>query len=414
MASSPRERSTSAKRVVSDNLSELLDRPAFRSLTLRWIARRFEVSPSTISNHLRGLAMPSLRQLGLWSNLLRVDIHQITTPRLAVFGSPDGRTLLKAVIDCDDEKRFRQMTSSDELSAADVDVYGLIRRAILDGRNMGLVNIGWTENRSLSSELHHTFGLGNIEVQVIDTEQGNTSHIYDATAEAIWNHSTKLFRLRGSKSERSDELITIRGAIGSGSSVGAVMDRVIENIAKECRSAQNESGHPFTFDFHPMASSIHTQRPADNIPSVFLHAAIDKWKLSEVKERVYPTPDHIYKLKSPVSWFFRNIDFVVTSVAATSDKHSMLTQHLQQLRFPNHDAVGEVQFRPFSSSGFLRPSDRRLPKTLLPIGELARFSKYRPKGRPAPLVVMTVGPCGLCGHLKDAAIAPMLRNPFSH
>ena len=160
-----------------------------------------------------------------------------------------------------------------------------------------------------------------------------------------------------------------------------------------------------------MAASINTRRPADNIPSVFLHNAIERQGLSTLHERVFPTPDNAYAPSGNVRWFYDNVDIFITSVASMTHEHSMLAQHLGVLGFPISDAVGEVQFRPYSKSEFIKPHDRRLPKTLLPIEELPKFCKKIPRQRERPLAILVAGPCPICNELKDEAILPLIVTP---
>lgn len=316
------------KAVISSNLKSLLKRPrwaVFKSYTM--IAKKSGIKRASVGNHITGKSVPNAEQMMKWCMFLEVREEEITGVH-GKGGANDWRAVLREVLNCSDETQFSEFLHNRRLQGGDTGLFATIRRALSEASNMGSVNLGWAADHFKAAKLMHEFGLKTARIEVVEVDAPNTSHLFDAAAEAIWMHTSQLFEIRKNARTSPSAQVIIQAAIGSGHSVARVMDKVIERIAKHCHSMSNPSGIPLTFDFHPMASSIHTLRPGDNIPVVFLHRAIDGFELSNLKERVYPTPDAMYRRMKKPSWFFKNIDFVITSVAATDDSDSMLIQHL--------------------------------------------------------------------------------------
>jgi hypothetical protein len=114
------------------------------------------------------------------------------------------------------------------------------------------------------------------------------------------------------------------------------------------------------------------------------------------------------------------IHMVVTSMGDMEDPHSLLRRFLDDCpskpRFMK-EAVGDVQYRPFSEKGFVKegPDDLRAV-TLFELEDLVQMAKER-----ARIVLLIARQCGACkepGRTRARPLRPILENPamrvFSH
>lgn len=127
----------------------------------------------------------------------------------------------------------------------------------------------------------------------------------------------------------------------------------------------------------------------------------------------------------------KEIDIVVTSLAAAADEHGLLRQYLKWLvdsgglspdRVQAMEAagwVGDVQFRPYSATGPIPDVCGVRAVTVLEIPQLVEWANSTifhsagggAGGRsvgPQKYVVLVAGPCAQCGALKTEALRPIL------
>jgi hypothetical protein len=116
----------------------------------------------------------------------------------------------------------------------------------------------------------------------------------------------------------------------------------------------------------------------------------------------------------------KEIDIIVTSLAAADHRHGLLGQYLTHLidqrlisrnvltKMLNAGWVGDVQFRPYSTKGPLPENVCPVRAvTLFELDELVEIAKNRTNGK---YVVLVAGPCGECGETKKNALLPLLAN----
>jgi hypothetical protein len=112
------------------------------------------------------------------------------------------------------------------------------------------------------------------------------------------------------------------------------------------------------------------------------------------------------------------IDIVITSFASARDEHGLLAQYLKHLVKKGelkHEVVeemeamgwvGDVQFRPYSTTGPIVEGCPVRAVTLFELSDLVRLS-----GQPDKYVVLLAGPCSECGTAKTEAMLPLLTQP---
>jgi len=105
-----------------------------------------------------------------------------------------------------------------------------------------------------------------------------------------------------------------------------------------------------------------------------------------------------------------DIDIVVTSLAAAGDEHGLLNQFLVNQgahvinRLRKLGWVGDVQFRPYSSTGPIKLADDMIRAvTLFELEDLVRLA-----GTENKYVILVAGPCNECETLKEKALAPLM------
>ncbi|NUQ63002.1 MAG: hypothetical protein HUU20_10960 [Pirellulales bacterium] len=112
------------------------------------------------------------------------------------------------------------------------------------------------------------------------------------------------------------------------------------------------------------------------------------------------------------------IDIVITSLASEEDEHGMLGQFLENLieegelepdaldRMRRAGWIGDVQFRPYSSTGPITEECPVRAVTLFEISDLVERARRDDK-----YVVLLAGTCGECGRTKTKALVPLLTQP---
>ena len=128
-----------------------------------------------------------------------------------------------------------------------------------------------------------------------------------------------------------------------------------------------------------------------------------------------PSLKHCFDRKS-------EIDIVITSLAASQDRHGLLGQYLSYLvrekriddinekdlqKMNNAGWIGDVQFRPYSARGPL--DEAACPVRAVALFELDELVQFAQK--PDKYVVLVAGPCGECHRAKTDALRPLLENP---
>ncbi|MCS7237397.1 MAG: sugar-binding domain-containing protein [Thermoguttaceae bacterium] len=126
------------------------------------------------------------------------------------------------------------------------------------------------------------------------------------------------------------------------------------------------------------------------------------------------------------------IDIVVTSLAAASDRHGLLRRYLEWLRemggideakldrMHQNGWIGDVQFRPYSAAGPMDDHCGVRAVTLLEISDLVEWANHTisaksfgDQGKQTgsfKYIVLVAGPCAECGELKTVALKPLLEN----
>jgi hypothetical protein len=101
------------------------------------------------------------------------------------------------------------------------------------------------------------------------------------------------------------------------------------------------------------------------------------------------------------------INIVVTAMGDTLDPHDLLGQFMgTQYELEKRGAIGNVQYRPFSETGFIREErDERRAFTLFELDELVSISRQRDRH-----VILIARQCGQCGMTRARVLKPLLQN----
>jgi DNA-binding transcriptional regulator LsrR (DeoR family) len=105
------------------------------------------------------------------------------------------------------------------------------------------------------------------------------------------------------------------------------------------------------------------------------------------------------------------IDIVLTSLGSASDEHAafnrFLEDYAEDIQLLTHNGwVGDVQYRPYSSTGPILQETSVRTVTLFELQDLLRLARTRNK-----YVVVVSGPCGECGRPRSDALRPLLTVP---
>lgn len=280
---------------------------------------------------------------------------------------------------------------------------------ILEGNGMlvtsKLVDSTLTERlrRYLESKLVH---VSDGSVVVV-----NPPHLDDA--EAINNATLdrlglaaaqKIYRTMRSLASTKKREIAV--AMGSGATARIVAKKLLELL-------QTDSSIQIVF--YEMSSSVRT-RDIDTLPVHFLIKYAREFDIPRSQVAIGSCDTSTHEPKC-AQWLIENVDFIITSVALfpNGDKCecSMLMDHMRShhksIPAWQNLALGEVQFCPYGSSGFLAiPQEDRqsfdLPTPLCRPDALLEFRRAEGKR-----FFLVVGPCYSCGEIKARAIRPLLQ-----
>jgi hypothetical protein len=157
--------------------------------------------------------------------------------------------------------------------------------------------------------------------------------------------------------------------------------------------------------------------------SYFQDALVDVEFVSLFSETVVRSDEDYEKVKANpgVRRSFqqsKDIDIVVTSLAVAGHEHGLLVKYLQYLiedgtiekdslaRMQAAGWRGDVQFRPYTSSGAMIEECPVRAVTLFELSDLVQMAQTPDKS-----VILLGGPCGNCGETKAEALRPLLENP---
>lgn len=102
------------------------------------------------------------------------------------------------------------------------------------------------------------------------------------------------------------------------------------------------------------------------------------------------------------------INIVVTAMGDPRDPHDLLSQFMGTgySDLEKLGAIGNVQYRPFSETGFIREqSDERRAFTLFELDELVAIARERDRH-----VILIARQCGRCGMTRARVLKPLLQN----
>ena len=109
----------------------------------------------------------------------------------------------------------------------------------------------------------------------------------------------------------------------------------------------------------------------------------------------------------------KDIDIVITALGSAKDKHSELNQFLKQSpkdidKLKKQHWVGDVQYRPFSARGPLSSEASVRAVTLYELDDLVQLANTKKQGK---YVIVSSGPCAICGRPRSDALRPLLEEP---
>lgn len=107
-----------------------------------------------------------------------------------------------------------------------------------------------------------------------------------------------------------------------------------------------------------------------------------------------------------------SIDIVITTLNSAHHEHGLLDQFMRLQGGPHREQlkdagwVGDVLWRPYSTTGPITQDTGIRAVTILELDQLVRMAGKRDKH-----IIMVAGPCSLCGEDKSVALRPLLSAP---
>jgi DNA-binding transcriptional regulator LsrR (DeoR family) len=277
-------------------------------------------------------------------------------------------------------------------------IYPLLREA----RNRGYLSILPPPERYLHQRICDRFDAKKDRIHVLRV-RGATARDYVANAAA--EYIVKLIHEVGETKERA------RIGLGGG---GTIM-RVARALAPRLRS---EGSLP-KLGLHAVSSGFDVNNPW-TAPVSFLgyfdQAAPDIEYVGLFASAIVDANeyDHVKTLPGVEESFLKakEIDIVVTSLAAATDEHGELNRFLNvgEKKAQGVEAlrrsgwVGDVSYRPYSNTEPITKSKAIRAVSLFELKDLVELAN-----QPNKHVVLVAAPCGICNEPKGEALRPLLQ-----
>ncbi len=305
------------------------------------------------------------------------------------------RTIIRAKKDPPDSVRTSSKRSSSQIQVSELTLAMIVESLQLAVKEDVLV---FYETRSHELEAKLSSCFAGVEFVVTTNDEPRSACQLAAMGLFEWLK-------RAHESSAADGEIGI--AVGSG---GTVL-RSFQMFARELPTlALNSRENLSRLHFYPISASVDTSHNFDDIPSVFIQQCLQDNGLKFLMGNVASTPHLGYRNKGS-KWLREHIHCAITSVARWNDPHSMLKTHMGKLPTDKQlcNVVGEVQFRPFTTTRFSEKTEQRLPDVLMELPEMVKLQTQCPFFMVAPM-------CPRCydegrNATKTEALMPLLRNP---
>ena len=293
--------------------------------------------------------------------------------------------------------RFRREGSN--VSVTREQIYPLLR----DARSRGFFELRAPREHRLQQRMADVFDLDHAHFDVVTARDEIAGGLVASQAAEVCMRIVKA--LASAKADR-------RVHVGLGA--GATTLAVAQHLAAKLRA---EDARPHVV-LHALTSGFHVDNP-QTAPLAFfglfreLHDQIGYVGLfapSVVKAADYPK---VRTQPGAKEGFDRkgDIDVVITSLASRNDSDGDLNQFLRddprtQELLEKHGWVGDVQYRPYSTSGPIQTPTPTRAVTLFELAELVKLAR-----KPDKHVILAAGPCGKCGRTREDALLPLITNP---
>lgn len=278
--------------------------------------------------------------------------------------------------------------------------------------------------RRLAERLAERFNLTPTEddsvIQVVNAHADDAArHVTSATADLVLDLVDRVIERRRAEAPKGESPASVHIGMGAGFATMMVAKRLAERVRSDLDCPplvlHALSAGGFLVNEPQKAPVTYFSYFEDTLPKIEYVALFAETvvSLKEDYERIKKSPGVRRSFERR-----REIDIVVTSLAAAHHEHGLLVKFLTHLveeevlkddvfkQMDDAGWMGDVQFRPYTKSGPLIEGCPVRAVTLFELDELVKLARTDGK-----YVVLLAGPCGECGAPKVKALRPLVANP---